>query len=297
MRCFVYVMSCHICVQVVMDVALEAPYFVPLPMAPAQGLILSDSGFLVSTRPTPAIHTLCPQTKRPRTLPPPFDTALLSGDEYEASEQFKRENIYPEVVKQWGAEGSVLTDWLAFYANRYYCIPADTEAADAGVVEGASRASLPQYEEFWTQLLHTVRTDPVRVQAEQTRWDRDLARRLRFIDQINNATQVRNEAQKLYAYNITATNGKGWHSGKDKAVKPVSFEYTEFLPTGMSIAYTVYSRLPPGSDAVRAMRVLASLVVSGEVGADWDCDRVLRYVESRGGLPWIYTQRIHPLIA
>ena len=132
----------------IVELALEAPLFVPLPIAPPIGLVLVDAGFgynvngqvllratshfcclqyliyvpsvlqLVRLRPDPRATSDSAMTIHPsRTSDKLPELALLSQEEYETSLRFLQQYIYPRIVQDWSVitndtEGNAGRKWL-----------------------------------------------------------------------------------------------------------------------------------------------------------------------------------------
>jgi hypothetical protein len=79
--------------------SLDTPYRCMFPLAPAEGLLLVDSGY--SRNVSGQNYTLHPyheeQKKDLGTL------ALMSAEEFNVSEEFKHTTIYPEIQHDWGS--------------------------------------------------------------------------------------------------------------------------------------------------------------------------------------------------
>lgn len=236
--------------------------------------------------------------------------SLLTESQFEASEAFKAEHIYPQIVRDWRGD-DLAHEWLAENAPRYtfpatstpYCNPI-TNSVNKGPLgigidalelwrSGRQEALIKIYEElpttsveFWNAL---VAADPTVITNHETdilRVEKDLFRRQRFLGILNNRTSEEDSVPQ------TKSSMKPKFKYTDREDAPMM--YQELLPTGMYTALTVYARIPPGPEISAGCLGIASLVARGDIRIEWTPDEIIRHIEPLGGLAYLINQPIDP---
>ena len=85
----------------VVHLSLDAPFRITFPRAPAEGLLLVDSGY--SRNANGQSFTLHPYHLEANSSNDIL--SFMTKEEYDASELFKRDLIYPDIIDEWKPEG------------------------------------------------------------------------------------------------------------------------------------------------------------------------------------------------
>jgi len=246
----------------------------------------------------------------------------MNNAQYAESEAFKSEKIYPQIVRDWRGE-DLVHEWLTDNAPRYtlstYLDTAGQTTiatSNSGVNRGADvngidsvalwRSSqkdhlIKIYEEFsttsvafWTALSAADPTVIANQKANTLRIEKDLIRRRRFLDILNNRTgEPENDKNSSTSTSISSS------SPKSNFVSPATKKDTrrihqELLPTGMYTALTVFARIPPGAEISAGCRGIASMLARGEIPLEWSPAQIIEHIEPLGGLAFLIYQPADP---
>lgn len=242
-------------------------------------------------------YTLIPY-ERPAGVPV-LDAALLTDVEFAASELFKTQHIYPQIVRDWRGD-ELLHEWFSENDQRYAFPPvasSDSSAVirkNSMVQRGVDSVALWRgqnelikiFEEFptttaafWTALRESDPTAAANRELETKRVGKDTFRRQRFLNMLNDLSST------PIGRNITS----GSYEDGTKQLP-----HQELLPTGMYNALTVYARIQPGSEIAAGCMGVASLILRGKIPIEWSPEQIIAHVEPLGGLPYLIDQPLDP---
>jgi len=141
--------------------ALNSPYLVPIPVAPATGLVLVNQAFAryanaVLMDAAGVSQALGPRAALDRANPTLRTQVLLDAGALAASRRFEEERIRPEVARAWAREGA-REEWAAYLAHPRF--------APGAAARAALEAARPAVEE-------------ARARDRQEKDERDMRRRL-----------------------------------------------------------------------------------------------------------------------
>lgn len=282
------------------DTALVVPYHIPLPMAPAEGLLLTDAGF--ASGPNSPSVVLTPHAANSG------DLLLLPENEFQISQHFKTEYIYRRVEQDWLSEsGALASSWLTD-CSRYQVPPS---LAEEWAVDLASA------------LAATVELDLNSAEKERNRVIR-MIERFKFVMEQEQEQREKKSEDKYLLHPSEGTNeadldrfysewpqlqpsnserarsslpplSSSSSSGKKQTAGDV-FGHRVFLPNTVATELTLRFRLYPSDDIPLALRVLATLMVDGELSPSMTVTDIMDWVEGQGGWKWLINQRAHPQI-
>lgn len=239
-----------------LQMAFAAPVHFPLPLAPAEGLVLVSAGFHRSARNHDRSTDLAMSTETLNIVVDEKnglteeDYTLMSDKEHEESEKFFAKKIYPQMILDWEREGDARTDKKNLLV----------EYQEALQRFEVAPSTLQQWQILHdTDVLATKETEQLKTGHEQNRVITQLGF---FYEQTKTLEQKKNLEL--------------WEIQKVRAL----FSSRKFLPNSVASAVAVRYQLFPGDALMDVLRILASHVIRTKKPFA-NTDEVLAYLNSK----------------
>lgn len=217
--------------EVALDVALQTPFQILFPKAPAEGLVLVDSGF--GRNSNGQSYALNPSDHAH------VDEVFMSEDEYTTSEVFKIETIIPRVIKDWNKE--IREDFLS-YQERY-------------------AANNDELITTWTNLLQQYKSINTQIQTSQE--EREQKRIVKSIEDFNRDLLPLDATFCINVVGLVETDIPSMIIDKKHRFLKKDISHKRFLPNTLATALTIHWNMYPGStDLLYILRAIASKLVA-----------------------------------
>ena len=254
--------------KMAIDLAFLAPHHINFPMAPAEGLVLVNSGF--------ARNANGMTVSLSGVVGSDADYVLMERLEFENSENWKKENIYSRVARDFSGDSEVISSFLE-YAERFRC-PAYTE-------------------NVWREMFDVmIKRD---VAESQIRSAREAARITKEILYFRRDLLLQDDRFAEFAH-LTCTNESDTSALKRT---PQKLQHKKLLPNALATALAMkFSVLPSTCEVTDCLRALATeMVVSPQENEDdlnpeMTCDEICEFVDRKGGLVVMGTKLKHTSI-
>ena len=260
-----------------LDFALQVPKHVLFPMAPAEGLVLVNAGFNRNCNGlSMALDPVQDQE---------VDRIMMRKEEWERSEDFKQNMIYPQIAADWAKEQERLEREFLAHCGRYH-VP----------------KALWQGE--WDKLLVNAK--------EANRLERhakDAKEASRIFKNVHDFRKYILPEDKAFSRTAEIDTWLSQHEGKgNKRLDEAPFKikampHKALLPNALATALTVHYEVVPGSVTLtEALRGIATYVaIMPTVCEHMNNEQLLRFViekgeEDGGGLKFWKQQRKHKFI-
>ena len=254
--------------KMTIDLAFLAPHHINFPMAPAEGLVLVNSGF--------ARNANGMTVSLSGTAGSDADYVLMERQEFEKSEDWKKENIYSRVARDFSSNSEVVSSFLE-YAERFR-VP-------------------PPTENIWKEMLDVM----IKRDAEdsQVRSAREAARITKEIVYFRRDLLMQDDRFAEFAH-LSCTNDSDTSALKRT---PQKLQHKKLLPNALATALAVkFSVLPSTCEVTDCLRALATeMVVSPQENGDdlnpeMSCDEICELVDRNGGLVMMGSKLKHTSI-
>lgn len=306
--------------------AMEAPLFVPCPLAPAQGLLLVNAGLhqndnrdFLSVCPTEICKSTSSSTstnrdkidstsqeiniadnnnKKEKNYMVDDSYCLLKSNAYASSQRFLVDRIYSRIRQ----------DWVTVPVQ-------DSEIERAGVYENKLDTLLQK----WLRDNERYRV-PLEVGREMQREGQQWSDRHREEEMQNRQKEIRrvdkevrnfrahdlqmlNDAKMQRRPSVSTSSTSGSRDGKKGEQKGRGDHYTtpvqhkRLLPNGLATALIIEIDEYPGPIISEALRGLATCMIYGTLQPDSTIEDILNFVRSKGGIrSFIDSCVMHPFI-
>lgn len=273
-----------------LDMALLSPYFINLPLAPAEGLVLINAGFdrnsngqtVAIFQPPIAgvIYTpgVVEQTEEVTNEAPANATLyLMTPKEFHDSERFKNESIYAQMALDWAGEDKrnglpLVTSWLE-HAEKY-------------------RASTDVRTQ-WDEVVETFRAQEKAEEA--TRRQKETQRLQKNLVAFREAFPAENEDGSGSGGAAEGTE-KDADGGKKRKQQPLP--HKKLLPNSISTAIINRFRCMPGDAVLNCQRALATAIIEGKIPIHSSTEEICDYMLANGGFEYFSSNEPyrHPYI-
>lgn len=247
--------------------AFLLPFHINFPLAPAEGLILVDAGFSRNANgKTVSINGVAGKDA---------DYVLMEADEFERSEEFKRDKIYPKVATDWARESGLLGSTFLSYIERFR-VPTYVEAEWRGLAQTYQNAQEAENE---------------------LRDKREAARIYREVIFFRRELLAHDEDFKAFFYLAEADEGGGSPSKKRTQVIP----HKKLLPNSLATDLVIHYCVQPSSVHVKdALRALATKMVTAtgadDISPSMSNKEIIAFMESKGTLEHWASLKKHSMI-
>jgi glutamate synthase domain-containing protein 2 len=196
---------------------------------------------------------------------------ILTPEAERESNLFKESMIYPQILRGWKQnDNHLMNEFLEFSSARF----------------SVSEKSLETFQnEFQSMEEHAY-------EREQLRAFRDKIRIEHAIDEWNNM-QKDLQDQKEQQQQQSRLNAPNYQDRQANESKLIAFKCQEFVPYGMITTLVQRCRLEPSQQLFHALRVIAYMMVRGDIKPTDTPDQIMEYIISRGGYGWLVRQPVH----
>ena len=241
-----------------LDFALQVPKHILFPMAPPEGLVLVNAGFNrncngLSMALDPAMEE-------------EVDRVMMSRAEWEQSEAFKRDMIYPQIAVDWSQDQGQLEKTFLTHCDRYHVPEALWQGEWSTLLKQAQEANM---------------ADKLSKDAKE------LSRLFKNVHDFREFMLMEDEAfawsEDIDAW-LRQHEGQGNKRAAGAPFKVKKMPHKALLPNTLATALAVHYQLMPGSVAlVEALRGIATYMVT----MPNECERMtqqelLRFVVDKG---------------
>lgn len=259
-----------------LELALSAPYHVLFPMAPAEGLVLTNAGF--NRNCNGQSLALDPSIREE------VDRVMMTSSEWDRSEAFKLDRIYRQVAHDWSVDSGALVDAFLTHCDRYH-VP-------ESLVEGE-----------WSRLLDEAIT--ASEQDRQNKNQREASRVFKNVADFREYCLLEDERFEWSdEMDEWLRNNEGGGNRRDPGI-PFRIKlvpHKALLPNTLATALVCHFKCTPGSVILTdALRAVATFVVSNPNDGceNLDAEQLFAFVVEKageGGLTWWQRQIKHELI-
>lgn len=234
--------------ETALDMALDSPYLLYSPLAPAEGLYLRHITFGRKSKNPVVMHEAdLPSEEEMRAINCPQVYALLSNQAAERAEEFERRRIQIQVNKAWTAE--LQEDWRNY--ARLFAVSPEVEK------------SMTDKFEQWRESMQKL---------EETKAARELFRRQSMVSWMER--EGRNFAEEQG--NTGGTVGE--------VEKEIFRSYRKWMPQRFATDLIIRFRLKPGKQVANVQRGLAMGIASGRVPTSATTEELFELMEREGGV-------------
>ena len=294
-----------------LDMALLSPYFINLPLAPAQGLVLINAGFdrnsngqavsifdsssipieanddvrrvgLVSTEVSNMVTEILPSSS---------SSSSLQGNDKEEDDTTSDSNNHTfylmtpkefeisETFKHDKIYTQVLTDWSGLDARNGLPL---VSSWLSHIERYRTSATTRQQ---WDELALSLRTEDDKEtqskrEKEQYRLERNVAS---FRETFGNDKDMINQNSKSSLESTPPT--------KKRPKQPIP--HKKLLPNGISTAIINHFRVIPGESVLQCQRALATAIVNGEIDSSMQIEQLCQYMADNGGFEYFSSADVH----
>eukprot|EP00981_Chlorochromonas_danica_P005190 scaffold1046_cov162-Ochromonas_danica.AAC.20 len=235
--------------------ALSLPYYFHLPLAPAEGLLLSSSGFARNVNGQDMALSS-------HTASSPYEQLLMEDQDYAASEKFLQEKIYQRIEEDWvrlsqpadnnGEETP--TTVLQTYRNfmKRFEVPDDVSAQ-------------------WKTMLESSRAKEAA--EEEIRVAKEIERMGRRVKEFADLLAERPEVSEY----DTNWEPRFLKMANKRLLKDV-YQHRVFLPNGLATTLAATFQTLPGLLLTQTLRSLAAQVALGKLPASLSVEDLLQVI-------------------
>ncbi len=260
-----------------LDFALQVPKHVLFPMAPAEGLVLVNAGF--NRNCNGMSMALDPSAEQE------VDRIMMRKEEWEQSEAFKRDMIYPQIAADWAREGRLLEETFLTHCDRYHVPEALWQGEWSTLLAEAKEANR----------VHRLSKDA-----------REASRVLKNVHDFREYILLEDEAfvwTKEVDSWLRKHEGQGNKRAAGVPFKIKTMPHKALLPNTLATTLAVHYQVMPGCVALtEALRGIATYVVTTpNMCENMNSEQLFRFVvekgeASGGGLQFWMQQRKHSFI-